>query len=914
MASTVGDEIEPQIAEEDTQARSGLLFSGLKLWFSRVVPQRDWFIQNAQRNGATVVPLEKQADILIVDHMRKNQAPGTTSYRFVEVSIRKGQLEDVEAHAVGVVTRAARTVGSTTIAPKAGRRPYTDAEDQFLWNMIKPFEEKGGASKGNKIYEQIERINPTHPYQSWRDRWMRITQFQNRQITETLDIEPVAIEDDGPRILTQTTKRQTVHNSHEAQVVQPGYREHESRAQGRSSPRKRPRDEMEERGTLRSQLPQKSQAKQHSQTPRTRNQDIRDRHSASLFAAFSSQQSADKRNTEPPRVSASDKFPGLLPHRFTNYEATKLFDATGDLLASLKKDPVAFNTGWKDLANSEEFSGFTAKEWRHFWESIILPKYREMQGKQVEDVLESGLLGRHTDAKSQVPRTEDHRDDPEYQEPEIDNEEGDSVEEDEDTDESEEDEEVHSECEEYEDDRGNDVEDHVSAPPSSPGAVTCSKCFTSDSKKWRRDRDGNLLCNECGWFLKSSGVLRSSNTWTDLGDEREDDADQGAAKAEQDRLAEASRVYRQPFQPTPRPLLWINASTPSLVDAGVQTSPVILSPVHKEGRQTSPALEPGSPSLHRAPEPNEARKRSSGRGSQSTSQETNKSGSQTKAANPQVVSDRMPPEDSREHQHRQSEIQSPETSEPGRSARKRRRLQDDPNTLEIPDTPEHNVMETGTSDVMNAQRSFTAPSPQPLNFPPLKLTDPSSFFIPEDSDEEVEVYAVQKRPLSAPFQHRERDSSPLIVNLLGDEEQPNLQSSFSQNANDNTSEADTASQYAFETAPEGDITQDWETAPEEAINQKARAKARVGTQVLFDITDQIDGSGIWEDDDEFALPAPEGDGKWLKKTMNIRSRRKIKMRLKKTKKTKRSKKLNLKRTKPIILHPTLTTVNLPVIQ
>lgn len=30
-----------------------------------------------QSNGGQVVPLEKQADIMIVDHMRKDVAPGT---------------------------------------------------------------------------------------------------------------------------------------------------------------------------------------------------------------------------------------------------------------------------------------------------------------------------------------------------------------------------------------------------------------------------------------------------------------------------------------------------------------------------------------------------------------------------------------------------------------------------------------------------------------------------------------------------------------------------------------------------------------------------------------------------------------------------------------------------------------------
>ena len=169
------------------------------------------------------MPLEKQADILFVDHARKNQAPGTHSYRFIELSIRNGQLEDLDAHAVGSATRVQRTVGSTVTAPKKGRNHFTDAEDQWLWNMIKPYMDAGGNWKGNEIYKQLERINSRHTYQSWRDRLIKYVIHQNRQITEQLDRHQMMdeLEASQPARSTQQTGviGQEIHREERQQAV-----------------------------------------------------------------------------------------------------------------------------------------------------------------------------------------------------------------------------------------------------------------------------------------------------------------------------------------------------------------------------------------------------------------------------------------------------------------------------------------------------------------------------------------------------------------------------------------------------------------------------------------------------------------------------------------------------------------------
>ena len=179
-------------ANDDEQT----LFAGQKLWFSHAIPQRKWLIENARLNGAVIVDRDADADVRLVDHAKKNNAPGTHSYRYVEQSIRNSALEDLAPHAVGASSYASRPVGSTITAPKSGRTSYTPEDDQYLWNWMMPFMDRGGAWKGNEIFKQLEATNPRHTFQSWRDRWIKYTQFQKRQVTERL--EPQNHQPGGP--------------------------------------------------------------------------------------------------------------------------------------------------------------------------------------------------------------------------------------------------------------------------------------------------------------------------------------------------------------------------------------------------------------------------------------------------------------------------------------------------------------------------------------------------------------------------------------------------------------------------------------------------------------------------------------------------------------------------------------------
>ncbi|KAJ5595105.1 uncharacterized protein N7459_001313 [Penicillium hispanicum] len=151
----------------------GRLFSGAKFWLSQNVPQRAKFKDMIAEHGGSVVLLEKDADMKLVDHTRKNLPPDTYSYRYVERSIQTGLLEDPAVHRAG--PSAPRPMGATQIPKKGTRSDYSLKDDQIVYDWVYPFEQEPGAPiSGNKIYQLLERQFPQHTWQSWRSRYTRI--------------------------------------------------------------------------------------------------------------------------------------------------------------------------------------------------------------------------------------------------------------------------------------------------------------------------------------------------------------------------------------------------------------------------------------------------------------------------------------------------------------------------------------------------------------------------------------------------------------------------------------------------------------------------------------------------------------------------------------------------------------------
>ena len=101
--------------------------------------------------------LEKQADIVIADHARKDSPAGSISWTFIDRSLRGGRLEDLKNHPAGPTTHMVREVGSTR-PTKSGRTPFTSQDDRDLMLWVTKAERNGLSVRGNDIYKQFEEI------------------------------------------------------------------------------------------------------------------------------------------------------------------------------------------------------------------------------------------------------------------------------------------------------------------------------------------------------------------------------------------------------------------------------------------------------------------------------------------------------------------------------------------------------------------------------------------------------------------------------------------------------------------------------------------------------------------------------------------------------------------------------------
>jgi len=140
---------------EASSSVHGQLFEGKKFWIAQRTPARSFFVNQVRSNGGSIVPLEKNADYLICDHMKNDGPPGGISYEFIDHSIRQGTLADPDSYLVGPARGAVRDVGSLR-PTKQTRTPFSMRDDAILWEWVKRCEAKGSSVKGNEMYKQLE--------------------------------------------------------------------------------------------------------------------------------------------------------------------------------------------------------------------------------------------------------------------------------------------------------------------------------------------------------------------------------------------------------------------------------------------------------------------------------------------------------------------------------------------------------------------------------------------------------------------------------------------------------------------------------------------------------------------------------------------------------------------------------------
>jgi len=153
---------------------SSNIFDRTTIFFGARTPDRNKYIEKARVNGANVVPLEARARILIADCERRHlNPPGSISYTWIDDSIAAGEMLDIKDYsAAPLLVPAHRPVGALKPA-KQSRAPFTHADDVELYNWVQAAKRRGESIKGNEIYKQLEKKNKRHPYQSWRDRYIK---------------------------------------------------------------------------------------------------------------------------------------------------------------------------------------------------------------------------------------------------------------------------------------------------------------------------------------------------------------------------------------------------------------------------------------------------------------------------------------------------------------------------------------------------------------------------------------------------------------------------------------------------------------------------------------------------------------------------------------------------------------------
>ncbi|KAK5987818.1 hypothetical protein PT974_11952 [Cladobotryum mycophilum] len=161
----------------------GNIFRGVCFWLSRNLPARRNLVNIVENNGGKVVPQEKDAHILIADHVRKDVPAGSYSFKFILDSVRNGIIQLKDKYRIGPDPDLPRPIGSSR-GVKGSRTPFTPEDDAVLANWI--LSHPGAAPRGNKIYMELERINDRHTWQSWKNKFVKTLMMYSREHLEAL--------------------------------------------------------------------------------------------------------------------------------------------------------------------------------------------------------------------------------------------------------------------------------------------------------------------------------------------------------------------------------------------------------------------------------------------------------------------------------------------------------------------------------------------------------------------------------------------------------------------------------------------------------------------------------------------------------------------------------------------------------
>lgn len=149
--------------------------------------------------------LEKDADLIIVDPIRKSLPAGSIAYTYIEKSVQKGQLENLADHPGGAAAGTVRMPGSSAVPKKGTRTPYTPEDDKILLKWVRDAARRGDNLKGNLLYKDLADQHKRHTMQSWRDRWVKTLSLKHPEINENYAVESLSsVEDADVQVVPAT--------------------------------------------------------------------------------------------------------------------------------------------------------------------------------------------------------------------------------------------------------------------------------------------------------------------------------------------------------------------------------------------------------------------------------------------------------------------------------------------------------------------------------------------------------------------------------------------------------------------------------------------------------------------------------------------------------------------------------------
>lgn len=111
-------------------------------------------LTDSQNNGGSVTTLEKQADYLISDHARKDSPAGSYSWKWIEDSLKNGQLLNRDEYAIKLPGSESRPRGA--VPQKRTRTAYTKEDDRILAKFVTRKEKQNVPTHGNVIFQELE--------------------------------------------------------------------------------------------------------------------------------------------------------------------------------------------------------------------------------------------------------------------------------------------------------------------------------------------------------------------------------------------------------------------------------------------------------------------------------------------------------------------------------------------------------------------------------------------------------------------------------------------------------------------------------------------------------------------------------------------------------------------------------------